>query len=145
LFRGELQSDAQSKSQDATPSEEKKGDEDRAVYVLTHRLLAGHRVLVCHTQGTSMWAFSHSSVGRRLHQSIADVHRSPPGTGQTAASSLAVEPESRRSAMKPTQAITRQFSSYAKRLSSLQSWAGSRTGFLDRKRTKINSKDLPDR
>lgn len=72
------------------------------MYVLTHQLLAGHRVLVCHTQGTSKWAFSHSSVGRRLHQSTADVHRSPPGTGQTAASSLAVEPKSRRSAIKPT-------------------------------------------
>lgn len=98
-----------SKRQDIAPRGEKKGVEDREVGALTRQLWAGRRVLVCHTQDTSTWAFSHSSVGRRLHQSTADVHRSPPGTGQTDASSLAVESKSRRSAIKPTQEIARQF------------------------------------
>lgn len=63
---------------------------------LTRQLLAGRRALVCHTQDTSMWAFSHSSEGRRRHQSTADVRRSLPGTAQTAASSPAVGAKSRR-------------------------------------------------
>lgn len=56
---------------------------------LTHRLLAGHRALACHTQGTSTWASSHSSVGKRLRRSTADVHRSRLDRGQKAASSPA--------------------------------------------------------
>lgn len=108
LCSGRLQSDAETKKRGATPGRKKRKRLGTETYALTRQLLAGHRALVCHTQDTSMWAFSHSSEGRRLHQSTADVRRSLPGTAQTAASSLAVGAKSRRSGTNPTQATTRQ-------------------------------------